>query len=500
MAQIAYLSKKLGILFILYSLISNTFAQNAWYSQFGYTPMQTNPAMVATSNQFQFIFNYRNQFISSGTSFNTPMATFTMPIINSQKGHRLGGIGISAINDMAGENGLLQTTGIQGGAAFNIPLNLPLGLPVLYDGFLSLGGQVGYFQKGFDINKITTSSQFVNGFYIPGSSSGESFASTQTNYISANAGAFWYVQDTTEVPIVYMGISVYNLNQPNTAFDRGVSYEDKLPITFSATAGLDVYSGIRLAIQPNMRWIGNKNTNIFNFGILTRYHFGAMSMNNLVRDTNLNIGLWYSTSSGMIAAIGLQQARYFLNVSYDMGTLTNKNIPAGSGAIEVSLGIKFGKKRIFKGKEPILSLDSILVQEVDTITTVVQDTNQQNKLPKDLSIFDYHAHFYFMSDTINKASIELLDNMATLMTDYPEIKIKVSGHTCNIAKSDMINNELSLKRAESVKKYLINKGITPERIQTAGYGSTKPIASNETEFGRIKNRRVEFEVISPQNK
>ena len=61
--------------------------------------------------------------------------------------------------------------------------------------------------------------------------------------------------------------------------------------------------------------------------------------------------------------------------------------------------------------------------------------------------------------------------------------------------SDQYNEALSLDRAKSVKRYLVNKGIAPRRIKVAGYGEDKPIAPNSTAKGREKNRRVEFEIL-----
>ena len=68
------------------------------------------------------------------------------------------------------------------------------------------------------------------------------------------------------------------------------------------------------------------------------------------------------------------------------------------------------------------------------------------------------------------------------------------GHTDSIG-SDAYNQKLSVRRAESVKAYLVSKGIEPNRIYTEGKGEKQPVASNKTKEGRAKNRRVEIEVI-----
>jgi len=68
------------------------------------------------------------------------------------------------------------------------------------------------------------------------------------------------------------------------------------------------------------------------------------------------------------------------------------------------------------------------------------------------------------------------------------------GHTDSIG-SDAYNQKLSVRRAESVKSYLVSKGVEPNRIYTEGKGEKQPVASNKTKDGRQKNRRVEVEVI-----
>ena len=68
------------------------------------------------------------------------------------------------------------------------------------------------------------------------------------------------------------------------------------------------------------------------------------------------------------------------------------------------------------------------------------------------------------------------------------------GHTDSIG-SDAYNQKLSVRRAESVKAYLVSKGVEPNRIYTEGKGEKQPVASNKTAEGRQKNRRVEIEVI-----
>ncbi len=105
-------------------------------------------------------------------------------------------------------------------------------------------------------------------------------------------------------------------------------------------------------------------------------------------------------------------------------------------------------------------------------------------------IFDYNTA------TLSPGSKPELERMAELLKKYPTLSVEIGGHTDNIG-SAKFNYELSLKRAEAVREYLIQLGgIQGERITVRGFGFKKPKASNKTEQGRHQNRRSEFTVIS----
>ena len=93
----------------------------------------------------------------------------------------------------------------------------------------------------------------------------------------------------------------------------------------------------------------------------------------------------------------------------------------------------------------------------------------------------------------NEGKAKLDDLAGKVKAINLEVVIAI-GHTDSIG-SDAYNQKLSVRRAESVKAYLVSKGIEPNRIYTEGKGEKQPVASNKTKDGRQKNRRVEIEVI-----
>lgn len=112
--------------------------------------------------------------------------------------------------------------------------------------------------------------------------------------------------------------------------------------------------------------------------------------------------------------------------------------------------------------------------------------------PKMAFTFD-GVHFKTGSDSLTMESNAQLDELASVMTAYPKVSIRVVGHTDNVGDAAM-NKKLSDARAKSVKAYLVGKGIIGRRIETLGMGQTSPIADNNTEEGKMMNRRVEVYV------
>ena len=105
-------------------------------------------------------------------------------------------------------------------------------------------------------------------------------------------------------------------------------------------------------------------------------------------------------------------------------------------------------------------------------------------------------YFEYNSDVILERSFGLLNNVATLLNAVTEVKlVRIGGHTDHRG-SDEYNLELSDRRALAVLRYLVDRGTVDEtRLQSRGYGESRPIADNESEEGMAENRRVEFVVL-----
>jgi OOP family OmpA-OmpF porin len=96
--------------------------------------------------------------------------------------------------------------------------------------------------------------------------------------------------------------------------------------------------------------------------------------------------------------------------------------------------------------------------------------------------------------TISPASLPVLDKSALVLSDYPSLRVLITGHTDDTGGRDK-NLQLSKARAEAVKAYFVSKGIDASRIQTRGAGAEEPLDTNATAAGRQRNRRIEIKLL-----
>lgn len=133
---------------------------------------------------------------------------------------------------------------------------------------------------------------------------------------------------------------------------------------------------------------------------------------------------------------------------------------------------------------PLLSTDSFLNVKIPL-----------QPLEQGASIVLKNIFFDNKSFELKKASEEELNTLTALMQENPKMTLQISGHTDNVGKKED-NLLLSQNRAKAVVNYLISKGITASRLVSKGFGDTMPMDKNDTEQGKINNRRTEINILS----
>ncbi len=131
----------------------------------------------------------------------------------------------------------------------------------------------------------------------------------------------------------------------------------------------------------------------------------------------------------------------------------------------------------------------VLIEVVDTVKKPELTFEEQNVLQKAFSNLEFPSG----KITFSEASKPTLDALAIVLKKNTKYKLIISGHTDNVGNA-ATNLKLSKERAESVKRYLIGKGVSSKRLTSEGFGDTRPVSANDTEDGRQKNRRVELKI------
>jgi outer membrane protein OmpA-like peptidoglycan-associated protein len=122
-----------------------------------------------------------------------------------------------------------------------------------------------------------------------------------------------------------------------------------------------------------------------------------------------------------------------------------------------------------------------------------------DEIPEELKKFTGaipDIQFKLDSDVLLSSSYPTLNQAAQVLNQYASVRLEIQGHASSEGEHQY-NLELSQRRAESVRRYLIGRGVDPARLTAVGYGETVPVDTNKTEEGRTRNRRVEFHIVQP---
>ena len=157
------------------------------------------------------------------------------------------------------------------------------------------------------------------------------------------------------------------------------------------------------------------------------------------------------------------------------GPKENQGCP-GPTAMATAYRIKMTNVRMYSAYRKTQGCPALEKKEIETVKYAFEN-----------------LEFETGKDIIRPHSFVSLNALANLLIQKPNYGLKIDGHTDNVGKDEM-NMILSHKRADAVKAYLIKRGVDGSKLETAGYGATRPIADNSTPEGRQKNRRVEMQI------
>ena len=142
----------------------------------------------------------------------------------------------------------------------------------------------------------------------------------------------------------------------------------------------------------------------------------------------------------------------------------------------------------------ILDPEDACPKEPETVNSFEDEDGCPDVVPEKVKQFSgviEGIYFDTAKATIKKKSFKKLDDAVAVLTEFPGIRIEVSGHTDDRG-DEAYNQQLSEARAKAVRDYMVERGIAGERIETRGAGESQPRQSNTTKAGRAQNRRIEF--------
>ncbi len=149
---------------------------------------------------------------------------------------------------------------------------------------------------------------------------------------------------------------------------------------------------------------------------------------------------------------------------------------------------------VFKGSEKGKSIKSESLEEANIAKSNEEISENEGNLENQGIVGGFQLrdiHFDFDSAIIKPQDIPYLESLGEFLQSHKEYKLVIEGH-CDERGSEMYNLALGQRRAESVKKFLVNLGISPDRIQTISYGEEKPVDPRHNEEAWAKNRRCHF--------
>lgn len=172
--------------------------------------------------------------------------------------------------------------------------------------------------------------------------------------------------------------------------------------------------------------------------------------------------------------------------------ITNSDSLTGKYQIILPAGVEYG---YYADKRGFIPLSANIDLRNITESKIIERDLYLMPIRTEEPITLNNVFFKFAKSELREESFPELRRLLNLMLDNPGMQIEISGHTCSIG-SDEYNQGLSERRAQAIVNHLVKNGIAADRLSALGYGELMPKASNETEEGRMINRRVEFKITN----
>ena len=322
---------------VLISMAGTVNGQDQHFSQYYNAPLYLNPAMTGVEGDIYFGVNYRSQWARLEAPYESGQFAIIHPLMvrGSQFKH-VGGIGLSAFSESAGENGSLRSFGAQLSVAYNLMLNQDASQMIAF------GLQGGVTQKSVDFGGLTWGSQY-NSFigFDANITPSLDLGMEKVTYPVINVGAMWMFdpgpKSLSSDFSAFAGFAVSNFNRPNESV-LGDSHESRLPILYKFHGGVNIGLSQLLSLSPNILYLRQHQNDQLNIGAYLAYRNPRIT-----RQFKFQVGAWYRFKDAMIVSAGVLTQNLSLGISYDVNQSTLRAATGGKGSVEVSVGYRISR-------------------------------------------------------------------------------------------------------------------------------------------------------------
>lgn len=330
--------KSIRIIAITGTLLANfglTFAQDVHFSQMGNAPLNLNPALVGANAPMKGIVNYRTQWNSVASPYNTIAASFDARFNENQfqkKGIIAGGVNF--FNDNSGDN-RVSTTSVSVNLAYHLLLDRAHSI--------GLGIYGGYGQRSINANNGMWASQYDGTSYNSSLASGETFNSASFGYIDAGAGLLYtyrlgegYMTQNND-QVINVGVAFYHVNSPNYGFIDNAN--EKLYMRYSVFANSIIsLSNSHGALMPGVYYNGQKSAREILYGMYYRYTITEGSkVTGRNKPTHLSFGLFHRWGDAVIPKFMFEWYTLTFGFAYDVNISKLTDASRAQGGMEFCL-------------------------------------------------------------------------------------------------------------------------------------------------------------------
>ena len=448
-------------------IVSGAFAQQTRQTNlYNYNKFSLNPAYAGASGCTELNFSHVNQWVKVDGA---PTTSFFNA--NTRLGKNWG-VGADVLIDRLG---LFQQVSANGAVSY--------GVTIARNHHVRLGISAGYFQMRIDPTSAIAfddQDQIVDGGLQTASSFNTSAGILyQFKGLELSFASKQLIESRTDFK--FTGLEGYGLKRH-----------------FVGYGSYDISLSKKLSLKPNVLYRGVGNVSQFDFNADINY------------DDFIYGGIGWRTQVGLVARLGVNIRKlFFLGYAYETPMLNLASY--GAGSHEITLGLKLCKKKKEEIIDPLVKsnvtapvADTVTIVEhvIDTVyiensidTVVIERPVAVDDVNKAMLNASENLEFIYDKSIIVEDSYSSLEGLTNILLVYKDVKIQLDGHTDGDG-TEAYNMKLSKSRVEAVKRFLVANGVDESRIKTDYHGESKPIASNDTDDGKARNRRVEMKILT----